>query len=101
MTDGLNLINYIVLSTKTVAAYESVIRVRYRWVKSNKVYGLIISDDCSSSFFAFSCDMKNAKLFCMRPVRNETSRGPGSPSPTCSATAKESLAWSGRLVSRK
>ena len=47
-----------------------------------RVYGLMMSDDCSSSFFAFSCDMKKAKLFCIRPVRNEISSGPGSPSPT-------------------
>ena len=37
----------------------------------------MISEDCSSSFLAFSCDMKNAKLFCMSPVRKETSSGPG------------------------
>jgi hypothetical protein len=55
-------------------------------------YGLIINEACSSSFLAFSCDIKNAKLFCTRPVRNETSSGPGSPSPTCRAMASESLA---------
>ena len=64
-------------------------------------YGLMISADCSCSFCAFSCDMKNVKLFCTRPVRKETSSGPGSPSPTCSATARASFARSARPVSKK
>ena len=68
---------------------------------STACYGLMISEDRSSSTCAFSCDMKKAKLFCISPVRNDTSNGPGSPSPTCRATARESLARSMRFVSEK
>ena len=45
--------------------------------------------------------MKKTKLFCIRPVKNEISSGPGSPSTTCCATASASLAFSLRSVLAK
>jgi hypothetical protein len=42
-------------------------------------HGLTMNEG-SSSALLFSCDKWKAKLFCARPVRNEMSNGPGSPS---------------------